>query len=401
MDPRLQRDAARLSERARTIDQQKIRLMFDLAERAEREGADLVHLEIGEPDFATPEHVVTAATEAAAQGKTKYTANAGIAELREALAEKLGAEMGFDVDPASEVAVTTGGVEAYHLAMHAVADPGDEVVVPTPTWPNPISQAKLADAVPVQVPMPAAAGFAPDPDRIVDAIGPDTAAVVVTTPSNPTGQLFDREAIRRVVAAAADHGAYVIADEVYRELVYADPPPPVARVVDREHEDWVLSLNSFSKTYAMTGWRVGWLSGPADVIGAITKLHESTTSCVTTPAQHAAVAALRGPREPIDEMKAAFRERRAFVIDRIGAIPHVSLTEPDGAFYAFVDVSALPGTSMEIAKRLLHDYGVVTAPGVAFGEGGEGHLRVSFANGRDRLALGLDRFEAMVRAAVD
>ncbi|MEY7848299.1 pyridoxal phosphate-dependent aminotransferase [Natrarchaeobius sp. A-rgal3] len=386
----------RISGRVAEIEPQQIRVMFDLA--AEADG-DLVHLEVGEPDFDTPEHVVEAAFEAARRGETRYTANAGVLELRRALAEKRSQETGSAVDPDSELIVTNGGVEALHLAIHAVADPGDEVVIPTPTWPNPISQTRLADAVPVELPMAAADGFAPDAGRVVEAIGPDTAAVVVTSPSNPTGKLMSETAIDRIATAAAEHGAYVLADEVYRELTYGETPRPAASVTD--HDEWVLSIGSFSKTYAMTGWRVGWLHGPADVVGDLVKIRESTTSCVNTPAQYAAIAALTGPNEPIDEMKTAFRERRDYVVDRLESIPHVSADRPEGAFYAFVDVSALEGTSMEIARRLLSEYDVVTAPGTAFGDGGEGYLRLSFANDRERLALGLDRIETMVRRELE
>ncbi|MFB6308844.1 MAG: pyridoxal phosphate-dependent aminotransferase [Haloarculaceae archaeon] len=393
MSERSDAGGTRISDRVRAIEPQGIREMFELA--AEQDG-DLVHLEFGEPDFDTPAHVVEAAHEAANSGKTKYTSNAGIEELRVAIAEYLARDGGPRPDPDSEVIVTTGGVEALHLAIHTVADPGDEVVIPTPTWPNPISQARLADAVPVEVAMPAAAGFDPDPDRIVEAIGPDTAAVLVTSPSNPTGQVFSPAAIERVVEAAAEHEAFVVADEVYRELTYGERPPRAATVTDREQ--WVLTVGSVSKAFAMTGWRVGWLAGPGDVVSQLVKIRESTTSCVNTPAQYAAIAALTGPREPIEAMQSAFRERRDYVLDRLDAVQGISVTRPEGAFYAFVDVSGLPGSDTEIARRLLTEYGVVTAPGSAFGAGGEGHLRLSFANGLERLELGLDRLEAMVEA---
>lgn len=393
MDPRTHPESTRLARRVEAVEPQRIRVMFDLAARQD---GDLVHLEFGEPDFDTPEHVVEAAAAAARDGRTKYTSNAGIRELREAIATRLSAEPGPDVDPDSEVIVTTGGVEALHLAIHAVADPGEEVVIPTPAWPNVIEQARLAGAVPVEVPMPAAEGFEPDPEAICEAIGPDTAAVSLTSPSNPTGRTVPEAGIERIAETAADHGAYVLADEVYRELTYGDRPRRAAAVTD--HDEWVLSVNSLSKTYAMTGWRVGWLAGPADVIDVLATIHEYTTSCVNTPAQHAAIAALTGPREPVERMKETFRSRREYVLDRLEAIPHVSAGRPEGGFYVFIDVSALEGSSMAIAKRLLRDRGVVTAPGSAFGEGGEGHLRVSFANDRDRLATGLDRLEAMVRS---
>jgi aspartate aminotransferase len=391
----------RVAERVRGIEPQQIRVMFDRAAEAEAAGAaDLVHLELGEPDFETPTHVVEAAHEAAMAGRTNYTHNAGVAKLRDAVADRLSGP-GRPVDPASEVVVTTGGVEALYLTLLAVADPGEEVVVPTPAWPNPISGAKLGGADPVTVPMPAERGYEPDPAPIVDAIGPETAAVSLTSPSNPTGRVVPRGAIERVVDAAVEHDAFVLADEVYRELTFEETPPRVADVASPDEREWVVTVGSVSKTYAMTGWRVGWLAGPADVCSQVTKIHESTTSCVNTPAQYAALAALTGPQDPVREMRLAFRERRDYVVERLDEVPAVSVARPEGAFYAFVDVSALDGSSMDVATRLLDEYGVVAAPGSAFGAGGEGHLRFSFANSRDRLAAGLDRFESMVRDELD
>ncbi|WP_114575718.1 pyridoxal phosphate-dependent aminotransferase [Saliphagus sp. LR7] len=384
----------RISARAAAIGPQRIRAMFDRAARLESEDdRDLVHLELGEPDFDTPAHVVRAADEAARAGRTNYTANAGLFELREAIADSREPRP----DPATEVIVTNGGVEAFHLALETVCDPGDEVVVPTPAWPNPISQARMAGAEPIEVPMPAAEGFSPDPDRIVAAIGPETAAVILTSPANPTGRTFGAEGIRRVLEAAADHSAFVIADEVYRGLTYTDVPPPAAAIADDDLRQWLLTVDSCSKRYAMTGWRVGWLVGSGDVVGAMTGLREHTTSSTNAPAQYAAIAALTGPEEPIEEMARAFARRRDLVCDRVDEIPGVSLAPPEGAFYAFLDVSDLEGESQAVADRLLEEYGVVTAPGTAFGAGGEGHLRLSFAAGIDRLEEGLDRLERTVR----
>lgn len=383
----------RISARAAAIAPQRIRAMFDRAARIESAGGqDLVHLELGEPDFDTPEHVVRAADEAARAGRTNYTANAGLPELREAIADSRTPQP----DPASEVIVTSGGVEAFHLALETICDPGEEVVVPTPTWPNPISQARLAGAEPVSVPMPAAEGFAPDPDRIVEAIGPETAAVILTSPANPTGRVFGAEALRRVLRAAADRAAFVIADEVYRGLTYAEIPPPAAAIADDDLRRWLLTVDSCSKRYAMTGWRVGWLVGPEDVVDTMVKLREHTTSSTNAPAQYAAIAALAGPEEPTEAMAAAFGRRRDLVRGRIDEIPGISFVPPEGAFYAFLDVNELAGSSEEIAVRLLEEYGVVTAPGTAFGAGGEGHLRASFAASIDRLEEGLDRLERMV-----
>lgn len=380
-----------VSRRVARVEPQQIRRLFDLAN--EHDGDDVVHLELGEPDFATPEHVVEAAVAAARGGETNYTPNAGIDPLRGAIAERARAR-GIDAD-AERVVVTTGGVEALYLTLLTVTDPGDEVVVPTPAWPNPLSQARLAGADPVEVSLSPADGFAFDADRIIEAITDRTGAVVLTSPSNPTGRVFDVSEMDRVVEAAARHDAHVVADEVYHELTYGGTPRSLAAVTDRP--DRVVTIGSCSKTYAMTGWRVGWLVGPEPVTAAVTKIHESTTSCVNTPAQHAALAALTGPDGPVREMKAAFERRRDAVIDRLREVPGVSVTPPEGAFYAFVDASGLPGSSMDIAERLLFEYDVVAAPGSAFGRGGEGHVRFSFANDLERLELGVERFDRMVR----
>ncbi|MFB6218265.1 MAG: pyridoxal phosphate-dependent aminotransferase [Halobacteriaceae archaeon] len=390
---------SRLAERTGRVERSAIRAMFDRAAAAEAAGRDVVHLEIGEPDFDTPEHVVRAACEAAEAGETHYTSNAGLPELREAVADRLADRHGIDADPEEEVVITTGAMEALYLAMAAVVDPGEEVLVPTPAWPNYDTQAKLVGADPVAVPLDAERGFALDADRLVEAMGPATAAVVLTTPSNPTGQVYDRDAVREVVAAAADHDAFVIADEVYSDLTYGDHPTGVAAYTD--HPERVLTVESCSKSYAMTGWRVGWLAGPDDVVGAATMLRESTTACTPSVSQHAAIAALTGPQEPVEEMAAAFEARRDYVAERVAAMAGADCPTPEGAFYAFLDVSALGEPSVAVAERLLDEYGVVVAPGSGFGDAGEGHLRLSFANSRERLAEGLDRIGALLADELD
>ncbi|MFB6102012.1 MAG: pyridoxal phosphate-dependent aminotransferase [Haloplanus sp.] len=380
------------TDRVRAVDRSSIRYMFDLAEEV---GGDLVRLEVGEPDFDTPAHVTDAACEAARTGHTGYTSNAGIPPLRDAIADHMVTDYGVRADP-DEVLVTTGGMEALHLAALCTVSPGDEVVFPTPAFPNYWVQARMADGVPTPVAMPAESGFALDPDRLVDAIGPDTALVILCSPNNPTGRTFAPEAVRAVVDAAAAHDAYVVADEVYLGLAYDRDPEGVAAVTG--HPDHVLTVNSCSKRYAMTGWRVGWLAGTTDIVDQATKIRESTTSCAPSVSQHAALAALTGPQDAAAEMYDAFRERRDYVVDRVADIDGVTCPRPEGAFYAFLDVD-LPGSSLEMAERLLREYGVVLAPGDGFGEAGAGSLRLSFANGLARLEEGFDRIERAVAEA--
>ncbi|WP_277554171.1 pyridoxal phosphate-dependent aminotransferase [Halobaculum limi] len=375
--------------RVRACDRSRIRVMFDLAEELEREGRDLVRLEVGEPDFDTPDHVVEAAVDAARGGHTHYTSNAGLPELRMAISETLDREYGIRHDP-DEILTTTGGMEALHLAILATAEQGSEVLIPSPAWPNYWTQARLADATPVEVPMPGP-DYDLDADRVVAEMSEDTSVVVLCTPSNPTGRVADPEEIRTVVDAAADHGAYVLADEVYAKLTYDRDPEGVASLTG--HPDHVLTVGSCSKTYAMTGWRVGWLAGERTIVDEATKVRESTTACTGSVAQHAAIAALTGPQEPVEEMYDAFRERRDYVADRLAEMDGVSAPRPEGAFYAFLNPDT-DEASLPLAKRLCREAGVVLAPGDGFGEAGAGQLRLSFANSLERLEEGLDRIEA-------
>jgi len=364
--------------------------MYDLAESHD---GDLVRLEVGEPDFDTPAHVVDAAAEAARAGDTHYTPNAGTVECRRAvstaLAERYDLDYGVD-----ELAVTVGGMEALFLSVMATVGPGEELIAPGPAWPNYETQATLADGYFTEVELPEATGFDLDAEAVVDAMGEDTAAVVLTTPNNPTGRVFDPDACERVVEAAREHGAYVVADEVYLSLTYDREPRAIAEYTDQP--DHVLTVGSCSKAYAMTGWRLGWLAGDADVLERVVAVRESVTACPSSVGQAAAVAALTGPQEPFEEMYEAFERRRDVVYDRVQGIEGLSCPRPEGAFYAFLD----PGVddTLAFAKYLLREHGVVLAPGSGFGAAGAGRLRLSFANSADRLREGLDRIEAGIQS---
>ena len=379
------------TERVRRAERSRIRVMYDLAEETDRE---LARLEVGEPDFDTPDRVVDAAAEAARGGATHYTTNAGMPACRRAIRDAMAADYGVEHD-VDEILVTVGGMEALHLATLATVGPGAELLYPGPAWPNYETQAFLADGRGVEVPMPAETGFALDGDRLAARMGPETGAVVLTTPSNPTGRVYDPGEIRTVVEAAADHGAYVVADEVYAGLTYDREPQGIAALTG--HPEHVLTVGSCSKTYAMTGWRLGWLAGDRSVIDQATKVRESTTACASSVAQHAAIEALTGPREPFEEMYDAFRRRRDYVVDRVADIDGLSAPRPEGAFYAFLDPD-VEAESLPFAKYLLTDHGVVLAPGSGFGNAGEGRLRLSFANSMDRLEEGLDRIAAGIAA---
>ena len=372
--------------RTEAFERSAIRVMFDLAAEQQRNGDDPVRLEVGEPDFDTPSHVTEAAFDAARGGATDYTASVGIEPLREAIADRLG-EYGLKYGP-ENVVVTTGGMEALHVTDLAVVDPGEEVIVPTPAWPNYSIHAALAGGSVRPVPMPPPYDL--DADRVIEAMGPDTAAVVLTTPSNPTGRVYDQRPVQRVIEAAGANDTYVVADEVYAGLTFDREPRAIAAMTGMpEH---VITIGSLSKTHAMTGWRLGWLAATPSVVETATAVREGTTSCPAAPAQHAAVAALTGPRGPEREMYEAFERRRSYLVDRVAEIDGLSGPRPQGAFYAFLNVEA-PDDGLALAKRLLEEAGVALAPGTAFTDRAEGRVRLSFANSMDRLTEGLDRLE--------
>lgn len=382
-----------LAARAGSFGGSQIRVMFDLAEQHSDE--ELVRLEVGEPDFDTPDFVIDAAHRAATEGDTHYTSTRGVMDLREAIAELSVSAHGHELDPASEVLVTTGGTEALYLALLATVDPGDEVVIPEPAWPNYEMQTRLIGGKPKHAALPPEEEFDLVPEYVTPKITDDTAVVVLTTPSNPTGQVYDPAAIREVVDAAAAHDAYVLGDIIYERINFSGERQTVASCVsDRSN---VIETNSVSKGYAMTGWRVGWLTGPAAVIDATQTFRQCTSLCPNSISQRAAIAALDGPQEPFERMVAAYRQRRDYIVDRVDDIPHVSATNPDGAFYTMLDLTALEASSMEIAKELLTEYATVTTPGSAFGASGEGHIRLSFANSLEQLEIGLDNIERMIR----
>lgn len=380
------------ARRTNSTERSAIREMFDLAQ--EYDDKDLVHMEIGEPDFDTPAHIIEAATDAVKNGATHYTSNAGLPALREAVANDITVDHQYD--PKTNVIITAGAMEALALAFLTLVNPGDEVVVPTPAWPNYHTQTMMAGGKYVDVPLDGSEGFALETERIVDAITDDTAVVMLTTPSNPTGQVYEGEAAARVVTAAAEHNAVVIADEVYKDLIYDGNHRSVAD--SATHPEYVVTLGSCSKTYAMTGWRVGWLAGPKSIIDEAMKFHESVVACAPAVSQHAALAALTGDRSPVQEMYDIFQARRDFLVERVTDLPSISCPVPEGAFYAFLDMSVIDRDSTTIAKCLLEEYGVVTAPGIGFGSNTDNHLRISFANNQDRLGEGFDRIGQFLAA---
>lgn len=354
---------------------------------------EAIHLEVGEPDFPTPEHVVAAAHEAALAGRTRYAPNAGLPELREALADKVTRRNAYEVG-SEQVVVTQGGIQALYLVLRALLEPGDEVLLPDPAWPNYRMIAHLLGARVLSYPLVAEGGFLPRLEDLERLTTPRTRAILVNSPSNPLGTVVSRELMEELLDFARGQGLWFISDEVYDEVVYDDVFVSAGSLADPR--DRLVSIYSFSKVYAMTGWRVGYLVAPPDLARILTGMQEPIISCVNTPAQMAALAAVTGPQDVVREMREAYRARRDELLDVLdrGDLPS---GRPSGAFYVWTDVSEAGVPSMEFARSLIEREHVAVAPGSAFGELGEGYVRLSLASSREDLMNGTSRLAGFVR----
>lgn len=348
---------------------------------------DAIHLEVGEPDFATPAPVSEAAVAALREGFTHYTSNAGIPELRAAVAANMARRSGLRIAP-EQVVVTAGAVTAMASALLTLAGPGDEVLVPDPAWPNYVQWVQLQHSVPVPYPLRQERAFVPDPGDLEARITPRTKVMILNSPGNPTGAVFPPAALAELVALARRHDLWVISDEIYERIVF-DQAHSFAAAADRDGR--VITVSGVSKTYAMTGWRVGYAVAPAAVAAVMVRLQEPLTSCVNGIAQRAAVAALgEGTEAAVGAMVATYRRRRDAALEIVRRHGRYRYT-PHGAFYLLVDVRDAGLGSRDFALALLEAEGVAVAPGGAFGGGGEGFVRVSLATEDGALAEGLTR----------
>jgi aspartate aminotransferase len=354
---------------------------------------EAIHLEVGEPDFPTPEHVVEAAHKAARAGLTRYAPNAGLPELREALADKIVRRNGYAARP-EQVVVTQGGIQALYLTLRALLEPGDEVLLPDPAWPNYRMIAHLLGARVLPYPLVAEGGFLPRLEDLERLVTPRTRAILVNSPSNPLGTVVPSELLEGLLAFARRHNLWFISDEVYDEVVFDDNFVSAGSLADPG--DRLVSIYSFSKVYAMTGWRVGYLAAPPDLARVLTGMQEPIVSCVNTPAQMAALAALSGPQDVVRGMGEAYRARRDELLGVLqrGGLPS---SRPSGAFYVWTDVSEAGVPSMEFARSLIERERVGVAPGSAFGELGEGYVRLSLASSKEDLLEGTSRLVRFVR----
>ncbi len=382
-----------VSEIVRQITPSMTMGMDDRARVLRTQGVDVVSFAAGEPDFDTPEVIKEAAVAAIQEGFTKYTNPAGIPELRRAIAARLRQQYGAVYDP-DEVVVTAGGKPALYYAFRTLCEPGDEVLVPVPAWVSYIEQIRLAGARPVLVPTEASEAWQPLPERVAPLITPRTRAIVLNSPHNPTGTVYTRETLDGLVALSARHGFVLLSDEIYESMVYGGARHLCMPGVWPDARDRIVLLNSMSKTYAMTGWRLGYVAAPRPVADGIAAMQGHLSGNPNSIAQKAALEGLLRRVDPA-EMVAEYDRRRRFVVARLNALPSVACETPKGAFYVFPDVRGVlshngsPTTSMALAEYLLERAHVALVPGEAFEA--PGFLRISYATSMPRLEQGLER----------
>jgi aspartate aminotransferase len=361
------------------------------AKALKKAGQDVLSFGAGEPDFNTPAPVVEAAVKALQGGQTRYTESAGILELRQGIAAKLKRDNGIQYD-ASQISVNCGAKHSCYNAILAVCGPGDQVIIPAPYWTSYPEMVKLCGAEPIIVETKAENGWKMTPAEFEEAMTPMTKMVIINSPGNPTGSVYSAAELRAIGEIAAGEGIVILSDEIYEKLVYGEEKHVSIASLSQEIYDSTITINGFSKAYAMTGWRLGYTAAPKAIAEAIDNLQSHTTSNPTTFAQYGALAALQMDQQIVSDMKDEFDVRRQYMLGRLEAIKGLKVVEPKGAFYYLVDISSYGLSSVVFCEKLLSKQKVAAVPGVAFGA--EGTIRFSYATGLDVINDGMDRFEA-------
>ena len=383
-----------ISERAAQLTPSLTLSIDSKAKAMKAEGLDVCGFGAGEPDFDTPEHIKRAAIEALEAGFTKYTPNAGIPELRQAIADKFAADNGLNYR-AGQVVVSNGAKHACYNAILATCQPGDEVVIPAPYWVSYPDMVRLVGAEPVIVPTSERNGWKMRPEDFENAMTPRTKMLIMNSPGNPTGSVYTREELEAIVSVAAEEDIYVLSDEIYEKLVYDDVKHVSIASLSQEAYDLTITINGFSKSYAMTGWRLGYLAAPDAVVRAVDSIQSHTSSNPSSFSQYGALAALKGDQQPLADMREEFDMRRNYMFDRLSKISNITAVKPQGAFYILVNISQLGLTSQNFADRLLSKANVAVVPGAAFGD--DRTVRFSYATSLDVIKKGLDRFQDFCR----
>jgi aspartate aminotransferase len=370
-------------------------LAIDSKAKAMRaEGIDVCGFGAGEPDFDTPEHIKEAAIKALQEGFTKYTPSAGLPELRTAISEKFSKDNGIDYKP-SQVVVSNGAKQSCYNAILACCEPGDEVIIPAPYWLSYPDMVKLVGAEPVIVQTKASNSYKMTAEEFENAMTPRTKMVILNSPGNPTGSVYTREELEALVEVALTEDIFILSDEIYEKLIYDDASHVSVASLSKEAYDLTITINGFSKAYAMTGWRLGYLGAPDHIAKVIDSLQSHSTSGPNSFAQKGAVAALKGSQQCVTDMRDEFNVRREYMFERLAAIPNVTTVKPLGAFYMLADISKFGLSSTNFADRLLSKAEVAVVPGIAFGD--DKTVRLSYATDLETIKTGLDRIEQFCR----
>src|ERR1051326_1948602 len=385
-----------IAERMDHIGQETAFEVLVRAKALEARGRSVIHLEIGEPDFDTPSHIIARAQQALEEGATHYGPGAGIPELRQAVSRYLKKWRGLDFDP-SRVVITPGAKPIMFFAIMALVNPGDEVMYPDPGFPIYESMARFVGGVPVPMPLREERRFRFDPDEFQKRVSEKTRLIIINSPHNPTGGVLTHADLQVIADVARERDIIVLSDEIYSRLLYSGEHESIATfdgMLDR-----TIVLDGWSKTWAMTGWRLGFGVFPPELVPHIERLISNSVSCTATFVQEAAVAALDGPQDAVDRMRDEFDGRRHAIVKGLNGLPGVRCLEPDGAFYAFPNISGTGFSSRELADRLLEEAGVACLSGTAFGANGEGFVRFSYANSLENIQEALQRVDTLLKQA--
>jgi aspartate aminotransferase len=381
-----------VSTRIQRVPQSATMEMADVAARLKHEGRDVISFSLGEPDFETPENIKNAAKVALDRGETHYTQGSGIIELREAIAHKLNADNKLDVT-SDDLLVTTGAKQAIFEAICTLVDEGDEVLLFDPAWVSYRAIVLFAGGKPIMVPVSERNGFLPA--EVDNHITKRTKLIVLNSPCNPTGAVYDKNVIKNIAELAEENDIFVISDEVYEKIIYDARHRSIGALIP----ELTITVNGFSKAYAMTGWRLGYATAPRSILKGMLKIQQHSVSNATSFAQRAGVEALNGDQSAVHAMVAEFQMRRDLMVERLARIG-IECALPQGAFYAFANVAPF-GNSTQVAERLLQDALVAVTPGSAFGLNGEGYIRLSYATGRDNIVKGIQRIETSLRSELN
>ena len=363
------------------------------AKKMVKEGIDVVNLAAGEPDFDTPSHIKTAAIKAISDGFTKYTPSSGTPELKAAIADKFKKENGLEYSP-SQIVVSNGAKHSLYNIFQVLCEEGDEVIIPSPYWLSYPAMVKMAEATPVFLGTEKSDNFKMTEKALASKITGRTKCLVLNSPSNPTGSVYETNELKFIAKLAAKHKFFVVSDEIYEKLLYDNKKYTSIASLGRDIYDLTITVNGLSKSYSMTGWRIGYAAGPVEVMKAIANLQSHATSNPSSISQKAALAALTGDQSCVEKMRAEFEKRRDFIFSRINKMKNISCMKPQGAFYIFCDIAKLKTDSVKLANRLLDEAKVAVIPGEPFGA--DSFIRMSFATGMDDIKKGMDRIEEWI-----